>query len=349
MRYYSSRTILLTDNHIAGFKGGVMTDSGISGVLAIVQKTAKPLYNLVKVTGPFLIAQSKTAVENYSDFKLNKARLEAISLLLQEEVKNISADRAALRDKIINSNGIERVRAQNDYDLLTKEINKLSTVDKVKDFIGDNETINESIEIDDNWIDKFNQLASSLNEEWRKQLLAKAFSLELKKSGAVNLLTLNCIASFDEDTFRLFGFLVNSSIRLYELNILPTLDKESIFRINEKDISLNTIEFRLGHLNLLNFGNSSFIKIEGKDVYMRYGRRVLAMRRPEDRSTQRPNTNIRANFFTPLGNNIATLYARSLNKFGNDNFEQLLAEAKEKKYVYQEIEMSEQLYSELGN
>ena len=326
-----------------------MTDSGISGALAIVQKAAKPLYNLVKVTGPFLIAQSKTAVENYSDFKLNKARLEAISALLQEEVKNISAERSTLRDKIANSTGLERVRAQNDYDLLTKEINKLSTVEKIKDFIGDNEVVDENIEIYDNWIDKFNQLASSLNEEWRKQLLAKAFALELKKPGTVNLLTLNCIASFDEKTFRIFGFLVNSSIRLYEINFLPVIDAKKSFRINDKEFNIDKAGYELGHLNLLSFGDNGYLKIENKDIYMRYGRRVMRIRRPEHPWIQEPNSKIYATFFTPLGNNIASLYTRSLNDYGNDNFDRLLAEAKEKKFVYQEIEMSEQLYSELGN
>ncbi|MBZ6915572.1 hypothetical protein FMK13_24130, partial [Klebsiella pneumoniae] len=198
-----------------------MTEPSVSSVIDIVHKAAKPLYNLIKVTGPFLIAQSKTAVENYSDFKLNKARLEAISSLLKEEVKNISADRSMIREKTINSSGLERIRAQEDYNLLTKEINKLSTIDKVKDFINNDNDIENDIEIGDGWIEKFNELASSLNEEWRKQLLAKAFSLELQKTNSINILTLNSIASFDEKTFRLFGFIVNSSIRLYEINFLP--------------------------------------------------------------------------------------------------------------------------------
>jgi hypothetical protein len=54
-----------------------MTDGG---VIAIVQKLAKPLFSIVKVTGPFLLSQSKAGVENYSNYQLNKSRLEAISL-----------------------------------------------------------------------------------------------------------------------------------------------------------------------------------------------------------------------------------------------------------------------------
>lgn len=52
-----------------------MTDGG---VIAIVQKLAKPLFSIVKVTGPFLLSQSKAGVENYSNYQLNKSRLEAI-------------------------------------------------------------------------------------------------------------------------------------------------------------------------------------------------------------------------------------------------------------------------------
>ncbi|EKB82112.1 DUF2806 domain-containing protein [Klebsiella pneumoniae] len=324
-----------------------MADSEISGVLAIVQKVAKPLYSIVKITGPFIMAQSKTAVENYSDFKLNKSRLEAISTLLQEEVKNISSDRAMLREKIINSSGIERVRAQEDYNLLTKEINKLSTIDKIKNFIGDDDIIDNDKGIADSWINKFNELASSLNEEWRKQLLAKAFALELKKSGTINILTLNSIASFDENTFKLFGFLVNSSIRMYEVNCLPSVDKNVEFSIDGKIKKLSTIEYELGHLNLIDLSNNNFINIENREIYLRYGRRVLKIKYTREQVPEAHR--ILANVFTPLGNSIANLYTRHLNDFGNDNFERFLRIATKNGYICQEIEMSQQLYSELGN
>lgn len=321
----------------------------IQGKLAVIQKVAKPLYNIVKVAGPFLLAQSKTAVENYSDFKLNKARLEAISTLLQEEAKNISEDRAKLRDKITNSTGLERVQAQNDYNLLTQELNKLSTIDKIKDFIGDDEVINNDKEIGDDWIDRFNQLASSLNEAWRKQLLAKAFSLELKKPGSVNFIVLNCIASFDEETFRLFGFLVNSSIRMYEVNILPLVQGNPKFEIDGKEHSNNNIYYSLSHLNLIKNEAHSHIDMNNKnneDVYLRYGRRVLKMRYPHP--TVPSEHIIEINYFTTLGNDIAKLYTREINSLGNENFDKLISEAKDREYIYTEIEMSEQLFIELG-
>lgn len=51
-----------------------------SGTITIVQKAAKPLFSIVKAVGPFILSQSKTAVENYSDYKLNKARVNCVFL-----------------------------------------------------------------------------------------------------------------------------------------------------------------------------------------------------------------------------------------------------------------------------
>lgn len=320
------------------------------GAVSLVQKLAKPLYNILKVTGPFVLAQSKSAVENYSDYKLNKARLEAISILLHEEAKRIAEDRSKLRDRIANSTGLDRVRAQNDYKLLSKELNKLSTIDQVKDFIGDNESINNTKEIDDSWIDKFNQLASSLNEEWRKKLLANAFALELKTPGSVNIIMLNCIASFDEIAFRMFGFLINSSIRMYEINILPALNGNKQVTINGEIQTLNEIFYKISHLNLVKHGSEGYIDLssrEEKDTYLRYGKRLLKMRYPHPivPSAHR----ISMNYFTKLGNDIAKLYTRETNSLGNEYFDLFVEEARNKGYIYSEIEMSEQLYGDLGN
>lgn len=320
------------------------------GTLAVVQKLAKPLYNILKVTGPFLLAQSKSAVKNYSDFTLNKARLEAISILLQEEAKKIAEDRSKLRERIINTTGLERVRAQDDYNLLTKELNKLSTLDQVKNFLGDNETINNTDEIDDTWIDKFNQLASSLNEEWRKKLLANAFALQLKKPGSVNFLMLNCIASFEEKTFRMFGFIINSSIRMYEVNILPSLDGKREFEINGEIYSINQIIFHLNHLNIVKFGSEGYIDVSGnneKDTLLRYGKRVLNIRYPLP--IVPPECYIGMNYFTNLGNDIAKLYVRDTNSFGNECFDAFVEEVSNKGYVYSVFEIPEELYKELGN
>ncbi|HBZ7767111.1 TPA: DUF2806 domain-containing protein [Klebsiella variicola subsp. variicola] len=316
--------------------------------LAIVQKMAKPLYSIIKVTGPFILSQSKTAVSNYSDFKLNKARLEAISILLQEEAKNISEDRAKLRNKMIDSVGLERSRAQNDYKLLTQELNKLSTIDKVKDFIGDTDTIDNTNEINDSWIDKFNQLASALNEEWRKQLLAKAFAIELKKPGTMSLIVLNCIASFDELSFRMFGVLVNSSIRMHGVNFISTFKTEPTFKILNNEYRLTTIIFHLQHLNLISFNNGGYINPRGAEVLLRYGRRVLTISYPHQKEVP-PAWQLEIHSFTMLGNSIAELFDREPNQFGNESFDYLKENAKGKRYTCIEQTLSDQLYSELGD
>lgn len=321
-----------------------MTDGG---VIAIVQRLAKPLFNIVKVTGPFLLSQSKSGVENYSNYQLNKARLEAISILLAEEAKNISADRVKLRDKIINSNGIERVQAQNDYNLLTQELNKFSTIEKVKDFFSENDVINSEQEISDSWTDRFNQLASSLNEDWRSKLLAKAFSEELKKPGSVTMIVLNCIASFDEASFRTFGHIVNASIRLHEVNLFPSGHANITFNINNKNIQLSQMLYEISHLNLISQTDNRYINCANSPTHLRYGKRVLVLKFPFDQIPY--PSHILSYFFTSLGNSIASLYERELTPQGHAHFDYLIDNAKRKKYEYSEIELSDIEYNTLGN
>ncbi|MCD5719504.1 Protein of uncharacterised function (DUF2806) [Klebsiella pneumoniae] len=319
-----------------------------SDVIAVVQKLAKPLYSMVRVAGPFLLSQSKTALENYSDYKLNKARLEALSILLQEEAKNISTDRAKLRAQIINSSGLERVKAQNDYDLLTKELNKLSTIDKVKDFISDDDEIDKDSYISDSWIEQFNNLASSLNEEWRKTLLAKAFALELKKSGSITIVVLNAIASFDELSFKKFGILINASIRFKDINLFPCVafNDEMTININNEERNLIAVAYELKHLSLIEM-KAGYINSGSDIVYFRYGRRVLQLKYPDNDIKE--FYVIHAYFLTSLGNKIASLYEREITPLGEYMFKNLCEEAKKKGCTYKEILISDELYRDLGN
>jgi len=161
---------------------------------------------------------------------------------------------------------------------------------------------------------------------------------------------LNCIASFDEMTFRIFGFLINSSIRLYEVNIFPAFDSKKAVQINGETHTLNQIFYRLNHLNLIKYGSDGYIDMSGtneKFTYLRYGKRLLQMRYPH--SIVPSHYQIGMHYFTKLGNDIAKLYVRDTNALGNEFFDAFLAEARAKGYIYSEIEMPDTLYEELGN
>ncbi|HCT7667044.1 TPA: DUF2806 domain-containing protein [Klebsiella quasipneumoniae] len=290
-------------------------------LLATVQKYSKPLLSIVKAVGPFILSQSKLARENYENFKLNKERLEAISVFLKEESHKLAEERSKWRGIMYESSGFARVQAENNYAMITRELNKLSTIDKIKDFIGDDEEINPTNSISDAWIDKFNNLASSLNEEWRKKLLAKAFANELKKEGSINLSVLNCIGSFDEKTFRYFGILVNNSLRFHGFNIIPhaSLSLKRLFLVDGRTVSQASIDFALSHLNLIDTTSRRFLKGEkNKPIYIRYGRNVLEL---INNYGEADAAQIEACFFTSLGNSIAQLYERELTAEGYENFE----------------------------
>ncbi|SSI44148.1 Protein of uncharacterised function (DUF2806) [Klebsiella pneumoniae] len=320
-----------------------------SGTIAAVHKAAKPLFSIVKAVGPFILSQSKTAVENYSDYKLNKARLEALSVALQEEAKHLSEDRAKLREVIRDSNGIDRVKAQNDYDLINKELNKLSTIARVKDFFSQEEEVTNNVEMEDSWIDKFNSLASSLNEEWRKSLLANAFALELKEPSSINILTLNAIASFDENSFKAFGHLIDSSVRLNDLNIIPLYPHTGKFSVPGGYEDGDELIHKLTHLNLVNIASSSYLKIARRKVFLRYGRQVLELEFAIDSDIIPSPSQIEVITFTALGNAISKLYSRKITDEGKANFDSLKISANIKGYRFKESTLSEEEYAELGN
>ncbi len=320
-----------------------------SGTIAAVHKAAKPLFSIVKAVGPFILSQSKTAVENYSDYKLNKARLEALSVALQEEAKHLSEDRAKLREVIRDSNGIDRVKAQNDYDLINKELNKLSTIARVKDFFSQEEEVTNNVEMEDSWIDKFNSLASSLNEEWRKSLLANAFALELKEPSSINILTLNAIASFDENSFKAFGHLIDSSVRLNDLNIIPLYPHTGKFSVPGGYEDGDELIHKLTHLNLVNIASSSYLKIARRKVFLRYGRQVLELEFAIDSDIIPSPSQIEVITFTALGNSISKLYSRKITDEGKANFDSLKISANIKGYRFKESTLSEEEYAELGN
>ncbi|MGY0264585.1 DUF2806 domain-containing protein [Citrobacter freundii] len=321
-------------------------------LLDLAQKYSQPVISLVKAVGPFILAQSKFASENYENFKLNKERLEALSVFLREESQRLAEERSKLRSIIFESNGLERVQAENNYNMLSRELNKLSTIDKIKEFINEDEEIQSSDSISDAWVEQFNKLASSLNEEWRKKLLAKAFAIELKEPGSMSLVVLNGIGSFDEKTFRYFGALVNSSLRLAEINILPvgTDAMTTVYEIDGKKVSRNTIEYTLAHLNLLDSSDNRVITGD-KDTrtYIRYGRRVLWIK---NKLGAAPIAGIHVRLFTSLGNSIAQLYEREITSDGNANLDRFIdLIKKEKNTIYDmgEIWLSDADYNHLGN
>lgn len=321
-------------------------------ILETAQKYAKPVMSLVKAVGPFILAQSKLARDNYENFILNKERLEALSVFLREESQRIAEERSNLRKIMFESNGLARVQAEQNYNMLTRELNKLSTIDKIKDFINEDEEISSSESISDVWVEQFNKLASSLNEEWRKKLLAKAFATELKKPGSLSLVVLNSIGNLDENSFRYFGTLVNRSIRVYDLNILPIGSNLAgvTYIIDGESISRSAIEYSLAHLNLLDASDNRIITVTNKrNTYLRYGRRVLCV-------TNKPDTQsslgIPARVFTKLGNSIAQLYDREINQDGNENLDFFLKFIREERgtvYDVFETSLSDDQYKQLGN
>lgn len=326
------------------------SEGGNKMIAAIMGIASKPINNLIKVCGPIILSKSDTFREQQEVYKLDKARLNALSSYLKSEAEGISRARDQIREKMLASSGVERVFLQKDYELLGREINKLSTYDKVKDFLSGDGEINSTSEISDGWATKFNEVASTLNEEWRKQLLAKAFARELEEPGSVSILLLNAIASFDEKTFRQFGILINICFRLYEINFIYQKALIEIINIDGEQYKLSTIIYNLSHLNLIKYDSEDFIDIRSdaeKDTLIRYGKRVMRVRSNFGHATIQ--NRVYTTFFSQLGNEVAKLYDRKITENGNLFFDSYKQELVNRGYSCSEVELSDIDYQILGN
>lgn len=319
----------------------------MTDLMKLVSTYAKPLYNLAKVVGPFVLSQSSKAISNYESFRLNKERFEALSVFIRAEAENLAKERSLIREQIISLSGLERVRAQQDYDLLTKEINRLTTIDGIKYFIKeDSQECDSTAEISDGWAEKFNQLASSLNEEWRKKLLAKAFAIELEKPGTINIVVLNSIGAFDENTFRTYGALLNLSTRLYNISCLPHNIERDTITVNGMDITISQALYRLSHLNLFDARHGGYISIRNETVaHLRYGKRVLHLKRKAPVG----ESQLEALLTTDLGNKLSLLYERECSVQGEGYFNMFIDSARVLNIIEREVTLSDFDHGILGN
>ena len=236
-----------------------MTDPvSIKGIGA----AAKTCLNLVKSVGPLFISQFDYAKFKWLDFKQKQAQMAAYAEYFSAETRSlVELKNAQMRDSFAKT-GLERLHAEENIKLISKEINKLLVYSKVpshtiylesKKEQPEDIPIEETVEINDTWIDRFNELAEKLNEEWRQDLLAKAFAIEAEKPGTIGLDTLFTIGKLDQKSFYFFAAILSISLKMYETYILPvnegTLELE--FDVNGTTHSISNTLYQIQHTGLI--------------------------------------------------------------------------------------------------
>lgn len=269
-----------------------MTDPvSIKGIGA----AAKTCLSLVKSVGPLFISQFDYAKFKWLDFKQKQAQMAGYTEFFLAETRSlVELKNAQMRDSLTKT-GLDRLHAEENIKLISKEINKLLVYSKVpthtlylesKKEQPEDIPTEEIVEINDTWIDRFNDLAGKLNEEWRQNLLAKAFAIEAEKPGTIGLDTLFTIGKLDQQSFYFFAAILSISLKMYETYILPvdngTLELE--LDVNGTRHSISNTLYQIQHTGLILYDENLGINlIKDKLSQFRYQDDVLAAISPTNK------------------------------------------------------------------
>lgn len=206
----------------------------MSNSLVELSQKAKSAYRMLKAIGPLLISQTQVASENFALHKLRMAKVEATKKFMLEEATSYARIKDGLLEKYHNStDGLERFEIKKRLEDVDGEIRKLGIVSKALDYVSEsydgepaieNNEVNDNPEenpISDHWLDKFNDYARARNEDWRKDLLAKALAVESKNPGSIGARALWLIGIMEEEVFHAYASILDICTNIGGEHIVP--------------------------------------------------------------------------------------------------------------------------------
>jgi Protein of unknown function (DUF2806) len=291
---------------------------------------AKPLElyeatkNIFASVGSFLISQSDISSEAFERHNLRIANAEATKIFLIEEAKSIAAARDSLRKKQLDATPEERIRIRRDIEYSECDLRQLQTVFKAQDYLPkftalpSNECTDKPQEklsqpvISDHWIDRFNQLARSKNEEWRQDLLSRALAAEAANPGSICPRALWLIGTLEEEKFQAFTALLDVSSMIDRNYMIPS-DNGFLLKIPScdlgQDILIGQLTYHLNDTGLL--ADFTSRKRIGKDELLMLGYDQI------DYSIEcKEELTINGILPSTIGNSVAIFYERRVNLFG---------------------------------
>ena len=258
--------------------------------LTLVGEVSQETWNQVKAIGPFLISQSDRMSEAFQRHQGRMAESTALKEFLSGEVALRGELRRKLWTKYIDATDEERVRLQRDLESLDGEVRRLGIGAKSLEYPEAN-TDGEAganrvppgekpaHELQDHWIDRFNELARLRNEPWRAELLARALSSESANPGSISARALWSIGTIEERVFLAFS-------KFLDLCFWPAggsdpflpdggdsdLEKRPVLSIDDTPVFLGQITFLLKSAELLSDPLTSSKQLDaGQGMALRCG------------------------------------------------------------------------------
>ncbi len=280
--------------------------------------------NIIESAGMFLISQFESSSEAFERHQLRKINVESTQIFLTEEARSIATARDTLRKKYSDATPEERIRIRRDIEDAEKDLRQLKTTIQAITYLPQfavqpsNECVDtleqEHLEsrISDHWMDKFNQLARSKNEEWRQDLLSRALAAEATKPGSVCPRALWLIGTLEEDKFQAFAAILDISSVIDDVYIIPNTNLFSLDIPScqlGQNVQFGALTYYLNDTGLIaDYPSSLMIKKDQK------------FRIDDNKSCYtincKDNLSIAGLVPSTIGSSIAVFYERNMNPFG---------------------------------
>ena len=282
-----------------------------------ISKITQRTKNAIRALGPLLIAQSDKASEAFQRHLARASEAAAFGELLKTEVQLRAAVRRTLLERYVVAPDAERVRIERDLEYVDGKVRLLNIVSKSV-LYDQRETAVTSAErapkvIAEHWLDRFNELARLRNEDWRGELLARAFATEASVPGTVSPRLLWLIGNMEWPTFEALGTLLDLCIWFEDEHpFIP----ETEYQINvyglRSDASRDAEH--VGDSGLV--ADGLFLTIDkGEEVVVRYGESAYKVR-------AKTALEINGVMLTPIGEAMAQFYESQPNRIGQKVFEE---------------------------
>jgi hypothetical protein len=295
--------------------------------LAKISGVPKSIANVLRSTGPFLIAQSEKASGAYARHEMRLAGVEAAKELLHEEIKTLSGVRREVLERYYRTaDPLERIRLKRDLEEITGELRHLNIGQKPLtsaeiDKTTEKSTREATTDVSAHWMDKFNELARSCNEPWREDLLARALAKEATSPGSVVPRALWLLGTLEESVFNRFAKLLDLSSVVRIGLMIPTNSQSFLTKPipGESGVAIGNLLYQLEEVGLVADATSSYRTLhKGGPYLVRYRDLNAYVECPEK------EYKVRGIIFTTIGNAIASFYEQKDNPMGREIYEDFL-------------------------
>ena len=192
-----------------------LVTANVSAAIAAAAGTGKAVLNTIKAVGPYAVAQWDLASQAQARHNARLAVVETGKDFLKQELCNYAELSKELLSEYASATQRKKIQIQKDLEFIDQRTRQISVgilaIGYAQTIEDDTEQSQSKVqeEISLHWVDKFNELARTRNEDWRTELLARALASESASPGSVSPRALWFLGTLEEPIFRAFATILD--------------------------------------------------------------------------------------------------------------------------------------------